>query len=62
MSGLIRHLQIFAAKEQYFSHWNCEFSDSMLDAILFSVPNFIKPIGRKCLVALFDEDVRVCNG
>ena len=59
---LTRFSQDFEAKEQKFSHWNATFSDAMLDAILFSVPNFLKPIGRKCLVAVLDEDVRRCNG
>lgn len=34
----------------------------MLDSILFSIPGFLKPAGRKCIVAVFDEDVRRCNG
>lgn len=59
---LTRYSQDFEAKEQYFSHWNVSFSDAMLDAVVFSVPNFLKPAGRKCLVAVFDEDVRRCNG
>ena len=45
-----------------FSHWNVTFSDAMLDAIVFSVPNFLKSVGRRCLVAVLDEDVRRCNG
>ena len=59
---LIEWTQDFEAKEQNFSHWNVTFSDAMLDAILFSVPGFLKPAGRKCLIAILDEDVRRCNG
>ena len=34
----------------------------MLDAVVFSIPDLLKPAARKCLVAVLDEDVRRCNG
>ena len=62
MGQLIWFFQAFAYKKQKFSHWNVTFSDAMLDAILFSIPGFLKPVGRKCVIAVLDEDVRHCNG
>lgn len=54
--------QTFEAKEQKFSHLNVMFSDSIMDAILFSIPGFFKSAAQNCIVAVLDEDVRRCNG
>ncbi|CAD6593201.1 MAG: hypothetical protein ASARMPREDX12_006932 [Alectoria sarmentosa] len=52
--------QTFEAKEQRFSHFNIMFSDSIMDAILFSIPGFLKSATRYCIVAVLDEDRYFC--
>lgn len=56
-------LQEFAKAEQYpSSRFNTPYSDAIMEDILFMVPGFLKPFGRKCLIAVLDSDVIWANG
>lgn len=43
------------------SKYNVQFSDAIMDAVLFSVPGILKSLARKCVIAILDDDVVYCN-
>ncbi|KAL9127387.1 MAG: hypothetical protein Q9217_003721 [Psora testacea] len=52
--------QKFARQEQRFAPENVTYAEAIMCAALYSVPGFLKPFGRKCVIAILDPDVRRC--
>ncbi|KAL9102145.1 MAG: hypothetical protein Q9163_002676 [Psora crenata] len=52
----------FEQQEQQFAPENVIYAKAIMNSALYSVPVFLRPFGRKCIIAILDPDVRCCLG